>query len=97
GPTNILAGSITTFSAGDNAIGGQSDVTIASGAVLALITAAFQALPGQTFTVNGARPARNSALLDLGIEASSTMDSPPSSASTASSRATSPASARPPG
>ncbi|MGD9915951.1 MAG: hypothetical protein AB7S80_17880 [Rhizobiaceae bacterium] len=143
GPTNILAGSITTFSAGDNAIGGQSDVTIASGAVLALIaaetvgslsgsgraggtgadprvltvggsgndanftgvlgnnafggvgapltlnkigsgraawawnavnaraiTAAFQALPGQTFTVNGARPARNSAPLDLGIEAS---------------------------
>ncbi|MGD9912945.1 MAG: autotransporter domain-containing protein [Rhizobiaceae bacterium] len=33
------------------------------------VTAAFQALPGQSFTVNGARPDRNAALLDLGIEA----------------------------
>ncbi|MGE3306703.1 MAG: autotransporter domain-containing protein [Rhizobiaceae bacterium] len=33
------------------------------------VTAAFQALPGQTFTTEGARPARHAALLDFGIEA----------------------------
>jgi outer membrane autotransporter protein len=34
-----------------------------------VITTAFQALPGQAFAINGARPDRHSALIDLGIEA----------------------------
>lgn len=33
------------------------------------ITTAFQTLPGTTFTVNGAQPARHAALLEAGVEA----------------------------
>jgi len=34
------------------------------------VTAAFQALPGASFTINGAAPARHALLLDAGLEAS---------------------------
>ncbi|MGE0501824.1 MAG: autotransporter domain-containing protein [Rhizobiaceae bacterium] len=33
------------------------------------VTAAFQALPGASFTINGAQPARHAALLEAGVEA----------------------------